>query len=93
MSQSALLADCLPRELSFKHSLQLWLALRQRGADAKEDQVVDLLVLIAQRRVGKRLGRIEDSGHKTKTSSIPLADQTTSISKGGDQKIWASETC
>jgi hypothetical protein len=29
MAQSASLADCLPRELSFKHSLQLWLAWRQ----------------------------------------------------------------
>ncbi|SFB13019.1 hypothetical protein SAMN03159488_02036 [Pseudomonas sp. NFIX10] len=28
MTQSALLADCLPRELSFKHSLQLCLALK-----------------------------------------------------------------
>lgn len=72
MSQSALLADCLPRELSFKHSLQLWLALRQRGGCAEEDRLVDLLVLIAQRRVGKRPGRIEPRAIKRRPQAYPL---------------------
>jgi len=33
------------------------------------------------------------SGDKAKASGLPLADQTTSISKGRDQEIWASEAC
>ncbi len=33
MAQSALLAaDIVPRQLSFKHTLQLWLAWNQQGA-------------------------------------------------------------
>ena len=44
MVQSAAMADCLPRELSFKHSLQLWLAWRQ-FADGLEEDLVDLLCL------------------------------------------------
>jgi len=59
MAQSARLADCLPRELSFKHSLQLCLALRQYGVQEQEDQMLNLLELIAQKRVGRRPGRIE----------------------------------
>lgn len=58
MAQSAVLADCLPRELSFKHSLQLWLAMRQYG-DPERDDFSTLLRLIAQRRVGNRPSRIE----------------------------------
>lgn len=72
MSQSALLADCLPRELSFKHSLQLWLALRLRGCEAGESQLVDLLRLIAQRRVGNRPGRIEPRAIKRRPQAYPL---------------------
>ena len=33
MAQSALLADQIPRQLSFKHSVQVWLAWQQRGGD------------------------------------------------------------
>jgi hypothetical protein len=42
MAQSALLADRLPREPRFKHSLQLYLALRQYGTQEQEDQMLNL---------------------------------------------------
>lgn len=71
MSQSALLADCLPRELSFKHSLQLWLALSQRSCDPGENQLADLLMLIAQKRIGNRPGRIEPRAIKEDLRLIP----------------------
>jgi hypothetical protein len=89
MAQSALLADCLPRELSFKHSLQLWLALRQYGSPEEEDDLSNLLTLIAQRRVGNRPGRIEPRAIKRRPQAYPLADQITSISQGGCQEKWA----
>jgi hypothetical protein len=72
MAQSALLADCLPRELSFKHSLQLWLALRQYGSPEDEDGLSNLLMLIAQRRVGNRPGRIEPRAIKRRPRAYPL---------------------
>ncbi|MGV8886623.1 MAG: IS4 family transposase [Pseudomonas sp.] len=72
MAQSALLADCLPRELSFKHSLQLWLALRQYGSPEEEDGLSNLLTLIAQRRVGNRPGRIEPRAIKRRPQAYPL---------------------
>jgi hypothetical protein len=60
MAQSALLADQIPRQLSFKHSVQIWLTWQQR-ASATDDPVTinALLVLIAGPRVGRRPGRIE----------------------------------
>jgi len=72
MAQSALLADCLPRELSFKHSLQLWLALRQYGSADGEDEMSNLLMLVAQRRVGNRPGRIEPRAVKRRPQAYPL---------------------
>lgn len=60
MAQSALLADQIPRQLSFKHSVQIWLVWQQRGADTDDGACIHaLLVLIAGPRVGLRPGRIE----------------------------------
>jgi hypothetical protein len=76
MTQSALLADCLPRELSFKHSLQLCLALRQYEAQELEDKMLNLLELIAQKRVGKRPGRIEPRAIKRRPKPYPMLMKT-----------------
>jgi hypothetical protein len=60
MAQSALLADVLPRSLSFKHTLQLWLVwsnIPNRPDD--QESVVRLLALVAERSIGNRTGRIE----------------------------------
>jgi hypothetical protein len=60
MAQAALLADRLPRELSFKHSLQLWLAWSQYTSCSEYDKKLSILfVLITQQQVGNRPGRIE----------------------------------
>jgi hypothetical protein len=55
MAQAALLADQIPRQLSFKHTVQVWISWQQRGG-ATHDAVVirTLLVLIAEPRVGLR---------------------------------------
>lgn len=60
MAQAAAHADVLPRQLSFKHTLQVWVAWSQRQflSDAPED-LAELFALIAQIRVGNRPGRIE----------------------------------
>ena len=58
MAQSAMLADKLPCELSFKHTLQLWVAWNQRVMGYEDDVLSELFALIAQQRVGNRPGRI-----------------------------------
>lgn len=60
MAQSAAFADCLPRQLSFKHTVQIWLAWCCYGPGERlEDDLPALLCMIAQLRVGNRPGRIE----------------------------------
>ncbi|MBL4606275.1 MAG: IS4 family transposase [Pseudomonadales bacterium] len=72
MAQSALLADILPRQLSFKHSLQLWLSwCQQRTIDADVSDEL-LFTLMAQRRIGKRPGRIEPRAVKRRPKPMPL---------------------
>jgi hypothetical protein len=60
MAQAAEYAGVLPRQLSFKHTLQVWVCWSQRQflSDAPEHTAV-LFGLIAQIRVGNRPGRVE----------------------------------
>ena len=60
MAEAAYQAGVLPRQLSFKHTLQIWVAwsARQFLSEAPED-TAGLFMLIAQVRVGDRPGRIE----------------------------------
>jgi hypothetical protein len=55
-----------------KHSLQLWLALRQYGSPEDEDGLSNLLMLVAQRRVGNRPGRIEPRAIKRRPQANPM---------------------
>ena len=58
MAQAALLADQIPRQLSFKHTVQIWMAWQQRGGGAHDAVCINaLLVMIAEPRVGLRPGR------------------------------------
>ena len=77
MLQSALLADVLPRSLSFKHTLQLWLAAGDilSHADDKEN-AADFLRLVAEQTVGNRPGRIEPRAIKRRPKNYPLLMQT-----------------
>lgn len=71
MIRSARLADVLPRQLSFKHSLQLWLAWSHQGPPGGEDIEI-LFVLMAEQRVGQRHGRIEPRAVKRRPKPFPL---------------------
>ena len=81
MLRSAKWADVLPRQLSFKHSLQLWLAWSQRGLPPDEAQIERLLALIAQRRVGRRPGRVEPRAVKRRPKPLPLLTQPRAIAR------------
>jgi hypothetical protein len=73
MAQAALLADQIPRQLSFKHTVQVWLSWQQRGGAEHDGACIHaLLVLIAEPRVGLRPGRIEPRVLKRRANNFPL---------------------
>lgn len=82
MLQSALLADVLPRTLSFKHTLQLWLA----GSDTliwfdAPEITSTFLLLVAERKVGNRPGRIEPRAIKRRPKPYPLLTKTRAAAR------------
>ncbi|MEE8057087.1 MAG: IS4 family transposase [Pseudomonadales bacterium] len=73
MVQSASLADLLPRQISFKHTLQIWLAYRHQQGTIDNDKSLNVLcVLIAENCVGHRPGRIEPRAVKRRPKPYPL---------------------
>ncbi len=73
MAEAARQAGVLPRQLSFKHMLQIWVAWSQRQvlSGAKEDTAT-VFRLIAQIRVGERPGRVEPRAVKRRPKPYPL---------------------
>jgi hypothetical protein len=87
MAQAASKAGIDPRELSFKHTVQLWTEWVSRGLSAQKDGG-RLFVLIAQRRVGNRPGRIEPRMRKKRPKSfewlkIPRDEARQTIARCG----------
>ena len=73
MAQAALLAHRPPRQLSFKHTVQIWVAWTQHANGVDHgDKLYGLFVLIAQQRVGDRPGRIEPRALKRRPRPYPL---------------------
>jgi len=72
MAQAALLANKIPRQLSFKHTLQLWVFWGQRGPGASEETLSLFFALVAQQTVGNRPGRIEPRAVKRRPKQFPL---------------------
>ena len=77
MAQAAIQAGVLPRQLSFKHTLQVWVAWSQIQfvSDTPED-TTGLLGLIAQIRVGNRPGRVEPRHVKRRPKPFPRLQTT-----------------
>lgn len=67
MAQAAGHAGVDPRQLSFKHTLQLWTEWTARALPATSG----LFILIAQGQVGHRSGRIEPRMKKRRPKSYP----------------------
>jgi hypothetical protein len=73
MAQSALLSDLLPRQLSFKHTVQIWLAWSQMNQSQGNNGNESLLfLLIAQKTVGNRPNRVEPRAVKRRPKAFPL---------------------
>jgi len=72
MAQAAVESGLAPRDLSFKHTVQMWtqwtLLHAGRGQDWQRDT---LLKLIAQVRVGHRPGRLEPRARKRRPKPYP----------------------
>lgn len=82
MAQAALLADILPRQLSFKHTLQLWGGWRWNGNSSDDhEKLFGLFILIAQRRVGNQPGRIEPRAIKRRPKPFPLLKKSRQIAR------------
>lgn len=81
MAQAAVLAACLPRQLSFKHTVQLWIHWHRSGQDCDEDRLTGLLILIAQQQVGNRPGRIEPRAVKRRNKPYPLLTKPRRIAR------------
>lgn len=72
MAEAALQAGVLPRQLSFKHTLQIWVAWsRQQFLSNAQEDIETLFVLIAQIRVGNRPGRVEPRAVKRRPKPYP----------------------
>lgn len=74
MLRAALQAAIAPRSLSFKHAVQLWLAWRSSHRNPTQNEIT-LLLLVAQRRVGRRPGRIEPRAVKRRPKQYSLLTQ------------------
>lgn len=73
MARAALLADQIPRQLSFKHCIRVWISWHQRGGDSYDGVVMHgLLLLVAQPRVGLRPGRPEPRQRERRPQGFPL---------------------
>ena len=70
MARAALLADQVPRQLSFKHAVQVWLSWQQRGGATSDGVcILAVLSLIAEPGVGLRPGRIEPRALKRRANA------------------------
>jgi len=81
MAQAAIESGLHPRELSFKHTVQLWTlwqVTHRQGANWHRD---NLLQLIAQVRVGHRPGRIEPRARKRRPKSYPWLKVPRAVAK------------
>ena len=82
MAQAALLADQVPRQLSFKHTLQIWVAWQQRGGGTNDAVSINaLLVLIAEPRVGLRPGRVEPRALKRRQKPFSLLIEPRQVAR------------
>ena len=72
MVQAAFIADIMPRKISFKHCLQLWLIWSQKADSSNDEQLYALCMLMAQQCVGNRPGRIEPRALKRRSKPYPL---------------------
>lgn len=89
MAEAACYANCLPRQISFKHAVQLCMAMLTCSNEGFSDtDKTQLLALIAQQRVGNRADRVEPRAVKRRPKpytflSVPRDIARAKIRKSG----------
>jgi len=86
MAQAALIGDILPRQISFKHSLQLWLAWSGKLGLSSGGSCDLFFALIAERKVGSRPGRVEPRTVKRRPKPFPLLMKIRDKARGEVRK-------
>jgi hypothetical protein len=86
MVQSAIATSIRPREISFKHCLQVWLIWSCQIDTSNDEQISTLLVIMGQQRVGMRPGRIEPRAVKRKPKAYPLLTQPRPLARENVRK-------
>lgn len=81
MTVSALLLQIKPRTISFKHSVQIWFTWAQDIAKQRQNKLVMLLFLIAEKRVGNRPNRIEPRAVKRRPKPYPLLTKPRALAR------------
>jgi len=71
MAEAAQNAHAMPRQLSFKHTLQIWLTWSKQFSPCDKNTDI-LLVMVAAIRVGNRAGRIEPRAVKRRPKPYSL---------------------
>jgi hypothetical protein len=90
MVQAALASDRLPRELSFKHTLQLWLAWSQRGTGSGHRHPLSVLfVLICSTESGRSPGTYRTESRQTTAQALSFAHPAKSDGQGEHPASWA----
>jgi hypothetical protein len=74
--QAALQMHLIPRQMSFKHTLQLWIAFSNHNGNNTKTIKNGLFILIGQRKIGNRLGRVEPRAIKRRPKPYPLLMKT-----------------
>ena len=88
MIESALLCDVIPRQLSFKHTIQLWLTFHQQTGTANIELIKELLLLVGQLRVGNRTRRVEPRVIKRRPKAYPMMVKSRSILRQEIVQNW-----
>ena len=82
MAQSALMADVLPRTLSFKHTVQLWMAWDGMSPSiGGMDNIAGLFALVGEQSIGNRPGRIEPRAVKRRPKPYPLLNENRALAR------------
>jgi hypothetical protein len=91
MVEAARSAAIHPRQLSFKHTVQILTAWLSKGLFDQTDQGKSaILRLIAQRKVGNRPKRIEPRARKRRPKPFPLLNTTRSQARERIRASWSS---
>ena len=82
MVQAAISVNIIPRDISFKHSLQMWSIFSQYNLEINDIEMIrKLFLLISSKIVGNRSGRIEPRAVKKRHNNMPRLMKPRNIAR------------